>query len=126
MKRAKKEKFSQFKRVPKPIFREGQGWTREFHNRMHEVWENNIYIVLVEYLDLKLGKGGPVHIWIRLKNGRPLRSWYHWQLIKNAVCGEEREGVELFPKQSRLVDDRNFYHIWVLPEGETYSQFDLK
>lgn len=43
----------------------------------------------------------------------------HKQQIKNEVCGPEREGVELYPAESRLADSANEYHLWVLPEGIT-------
>jgi len=36
------------------------------------------------------------------------------QEIKNQICGCEAEGVELYPAESRLVDQANQYHIWVL------------
>lgn len=43
--------------------------------------------------------------------------WRDLQRIKNELCGEEREALELFPAESRLVDTNNQYHLFVLPEG---------
>ena len=34
------------------------------------------------------------------------------------MCGEDREAIEIFPSEKRLVDTANQYHLWVLPEGE--------
>lgn len=45
--------------------------------------------------------------------------WRHLQQMKNEVCGPEREGLELYPAESRLADTANEYHLWVLPEGMT-------
>lgn len=48
------------------------------------------------------------------------RSWRELQRIKNELCGREREAVELFPSDKRLMDTANQYHLWVLPEGQMY------
>lgn len=46
-----------------------------------------------------------------------IRDWRHLQRIKNELCGPEREGIEIFPRESRLVDTSNQYFLWVLPLG---------
>lgn len=46
-----------------------------------------------------------------------IRDWRHFQAIKNECCGAEREAVELFPAESRLIDESNQYHLWVAPAG---------
>lgn len=43
--------------------------------------------------------------------------WRHFQQIKNEVCGDECEAVQLYPAESRLADTANEYHLWVLPAG---------
>jgi hypothetical protein len=48
-----------------------------------------------------------------------VHDWRHLQAIKTEVCGAEREAVELYPAESRLMDEANQYHLWVAPEGET-------
>lgn len=55
---------------------------------------------------------------IRRRDSEPIHDWRHLQLIKNQLCGPEREGFELFPAESRLVDTSNQYHIFVLPAGQ--------
>jgi hypothetical protein len=58
--------------------------------------------------------GSPlVQLNIRRRDGRPIfRDWRHFQQIKNQLVGEQCEGVELYPAESRLVDASNKYHIW--------------
>lgn len=77
-----------------------------------QVWANDIYEVFV--LD---NEKGATHLSIKRYDRAAIRNWRHLQQIKNEVCGEEREGLEIFPSESRLADNANQLHIWVLPEG---------
>jgi hypothetical protein len=54
---------------------------------------------------------------IRRRDSSPVHDWRHLQQIKNDLCGPECEAVELYPRESRLVDTANQYHLWVLPKG---------
>ena len=54
-----------------------------------------------------------VHLSIKTLDKRPARDWRDFQRIKNELVGEECEGLELFPAESRLVDTANQYHLWV-------------
>ena len=47
----------------------------------------------------------------------PTHDWRDLQRIKNELIGPDREGIELYPAESRLVDTSNQFHIFVLPEG---------
>lgn len=38
--------------------------------------------------------------------------WRHLQQIKNQLCGDEWEAVELFPAESRLKDPSNARYLW--------------
>jgi len=51
-------------------------------------------------------------------DGRASNDWRHFQRIKNEVAGLEREAVEIYPAESRLIDRGNAFHLWVLPAGE--------
>ena len=53
----------------------------------------------------------------RLDKGHQM-DWRHMQLIKNELVGEENEGMEMFPAESRLVDGANQFHIWVFENPE--------
>lgn len=53
-----------------------------------------------------------VHLSIRRLDRSHIRDWRHNQQIKNELVGEECEAIELYPAESRLVDNANQYHIW--------------
>jgi len=57
------------------------------------------------------------HLSIKRLDKAAVHDWRDLQRIKNELCGPEREAVEIFPAESRLVDSANQYHLWVLPEG---------
>lgn len=89
-----------------------------------EAWANDTYEVLVRYMpvdvdgqEVDLGREGVVQLSIKRYDREPIRDWRHLQQIKNEVMGPEREAVEIFPRESRLVDTSNQYHLWVGPEG---------
>lgn len=76
----------------------------------NETWINDLYQVQVRRYE----EDGYAWINIRRIDGAPcIRDWRHFQQIKNEICGEECEGVELYPAESRLVDTSNKYHIFV-------------
>ena len=78
-------------------------------------WMNDLYVVTVGELE-----SGAMHLSIRRTDRAPCRDWRHFQQIKNQLCGPEREGVELYPAESRVVDTANQFHIWVLPPGDKW------
>lgn len=78
------------------------------------VWSNRIYEVLVYELD------GLTHLSIKRYDRAAVRDWRHFQQIKNEVCGPEREGCEIYPAESRIADNANQYHVYVLPEGTRF------
>ena len=45
------------------------------------------------------------------------KDWRDFQRIKNELCGEDCEALEIYPAEKRLVDTANQYHLWVLPAG---------
>jgi len=82
---------------------------REFKS---EYWKNDLYQVL------KNDMGGyMVQLNIRRIDGAPcIRDWRHFQAIKNQLVGEECEGIELYPAESRKQDTCNKYHIWCVTD----------
>lgn len=90
------------------IARQGQG---------DEVWTNDTYQCVITYLE-KDKPFGWMHLSIKRRNRGVIRDWRVLQRIKNECAGPEREAVEIFPAESRLVDTANQYHLWALPEGE--------
>jgi hypothetical protein len=65
--------------------------------------------------DSSLGKV----LWLSIvrRDREVIRDWRELQRIKNELCGPEREAVEMYPAESRLVDTNNQQHLFVLPEG---------
>lgn len=61
-------------------------------------------------------------LWLSIKRRDRvwIRDWRELQRIKNEIAGPEREGVELYPAESRMVDTSNQYHLWVLPKGQNF------
>jgi hypothetical protein len=47
--------------------------------------------------------------------------WRDFQRIKNELVGPEAEAVELYPRESRLIDTTNAYHLW----ARTDVSFDI-
>lgn len=77
-----------------------------------QVWINDRYTVIVYD-----HPNGIIQLSIRRNDREYPRDWRHFQRIKNDICGPEREACELYPRESRLVDGANQFHLWVLPEG---------
>jgi hypothetical protein len=74
-----------------------------------QVFGNDIYqVIAVEYAPSQ------VHLDIKRHDRKAIINWRHMQQIKNEVCGTQSEGVQLFPAESRLLDEANSYHIYVL------------
>ena len=78
------------------------------------VWANNLYQVNAEFMP-----GGRVHLIIRRLDKQAIHSWQHFQQIKNELLGPECEAVEVYPKESHLIDEKHHYHLWGFrsPEG---------
>lgn len=81
-----------------------------------QIWANDIYEVFLYDAGIDQPEQEGI-VWLSVKryDRAPVRNWRHFQQIKNEVCGEDREAVELFPSESRLADSSNQYHLWVFP-----------
>jgi hypothetical protein len=84
---------------------------------IHRVHRNGVYQVLERDV-IGLDGAACTHLSIKRVDGATVRDWRHLQRLKNILCGPEREAVEIFPAESRLVDTANQFHLWVLPEGQ--------
>ena len=83
------------------------------------LYANGLFHVTLKILKPSVGKSVALWLSIRRNDRKAIRDCRHFQRIKNELAGAEREGVELFPPESCLVDGANQYHLWILPEGET-------
>jgi hypothetical protein len=103
--------FEEFESLPGATMHDGS-------SKGFRLMQNNVYTVLIEELD---EPAGMTHLSIRRNDRHWTRDWRHMQRIKNELMGPEREAVELYPAESRLVDAANQYHLWVAPEGNNFS-----
>lgn len=101
----------------------------ELNNEAYNVeyWLNDLYQVAKRPLYDKEGNIGAYHLNIRRRDGKPIfRDWRHFQWIKNQLVGEECEGLELYPAESRLNDTSNKYHLWVFADPKFRIPFGMQ
>jgi hypothetical protein len=80
-----------------------------------KVYINDRYQVIV-----RADQEGWEWLSIKRKDRQVIHDWRELQEIKNQICGAEREALELYPAESRLVDSSNQFHLWVMPKGEMF------
>lgn len=85
-----------------------------------EVLRSEDYQVNVKFQEEGKGYDGWVWLSIKRTNKEAIHDWRELQKIKNEICGEDREGVELYPSEKRLVDTSNQFHIFVMPKGVVF------
>jgi hypothetical protein len=77
------------------------------------LYHNNRYHVFYTKLPNRDPEGPDViHLSIRNNDRSPIRDWRDLQRIKNELVGPEVEMVEIFPRESHLVDTSNQFHLW--------------
>lgn len=103
----------QFANIPEHL---KEVW-RHTGDEFHELWRSREYEVFVRYLEPNDGRGGPLHLSVKRLDREPVYDWRHKQSIKNEIAGPDREAVEIFPDERRLVDGANQTHLYVLPRG---------
>ena len=93
-----------------------------------ECWVNNFYEVWVyrkknadSLVHNPIYKGKCTYITIKRKDKKAVHDWRHFQQIKNELVGNEVEAIEIYPKESRLHDTVNQYHLFCLPLGTTFK-----
>ena len=57
-----------------------------------------------------------VHLDIKRRDKRHIHDWRDLQRIKNELVGPENEGVEIYPAESRVVDEAHQYNLWVFKD----------
>jgi hypothetical protein len=92
-----------------------------------EYWINDLYQVAKRELRNAAGEVSAYHLNIRRRDGKPIfRDWRHFQWIKNQLVGDECEGLELYPAESRLNDTSNKYHLWVFADPTYRIPFGMQ
>lgn len=89
----------------------------------YTIYKNSRYTVLkrefLVYPDAPL----MIHLSIRRNDRKPVTSWRDLQKIKNELVNPECEGVQIFPAESRLVDNANQTHIFVCSDPNSRLPF---
>jgi hypothetical protein len=90
-------------------------------------FENSHYLVFVRPMVPSDSDTPPAfHLSMRTIENDTRHDWREIQRVKNELLGEDWEGIELYPAESRVVDTANQYHLWcfpfVLPFGFAYGE----
>tara|TARA_R100000805_G_C3619675_1_gene122900 strand:- start:149 stop:790 length:642 start_codon:yes stop_codon:yes gene_type:complete len=81
------------------------------------VWENNRYLVHREPVPSDQHGFGDIEVvWLSIKarDDTARHDWREFQWIKNELCGEDWEAIELYPSEKRMIDSVNQFHLWCL------------
>lgn len=77
---------------------------------------NDIFQVNIQ--EIKDVDGRPwTYLSIKRRDKKPIHDWRAFQRIKNELVGEEYEAIEIYPRESELIDEANQYHLWVMEKG---------
>lgn len=89
-----------------------------------ETWRNAFYMIMVyrgrecdELVHQEEFKGKCIWLSIKRRDKKPVNHWQDMQTIKNHLAGPDREAIQIFPAESRVVNTSNQYHLMVMPEG---------
>ena len=100
----------------------GQLQPIDLTKRPHPIWMtraymNNRYVVMIDD-HAQTSKGTAIRAMIQRHDDTPIPNhWLEIQHIKNELFGEEAIGIEYFPKESELTDEKNIYWLWIFDEG---------
>jgi hypothetical protein len=77
---------------------------------------NEVYQVNIQ--EIKDTDGRPwMYLSIKRRDKKAIHDWRALQRIKNELVGEEYEAIEIYPRESELIDEANQYHLWVMEKG---------
>lgn len=88
-----------------------------------EVFMNDKYQVSVRKCKAVVGWPEMIHLSIKTLDKSTEHDWREFQEIKNQLVGEECEGVELYPAESRKVDAANQYHMFCIKDSAVRFPF---
>ncbi|WP_406625386.1 hypothetical protein [Acidovorax sp. SDU_ACID1] len=93
---------------------------REQVEQLHSqtVYVNERYQVNVQMIPAPFGPDAGDMVWLSIKRCdlEAIHDWRELQAIKNQIVGDEHEGFEVYPAESRLVDSTNQFHLWVFAD----------
>lgn len=87
------------------------------HN-VERAWRNSDIVVLEYRMRIWWGwrRIKIRHLAIKTRQDVALYKFYSLMDIKNQICGEECAAVQVYPKQSEIMDAANLSHLFVFPE----------
>lgn len=72
--------------------------------------------IVIQVSEVETEQFGTItHLWIHDRASSTDWPWYLLQAIKDSVCGQECQAIEVFPRHNELIDAANMRHLWVLP-----------
>jgi hypothetical protein len=77
-------------------------------------WANSHYLVFRREFHTD-GTIICIHLSLRTVENDTRHDWRDFQRVKNELCGEDWEAIELYPAESRVVDTANQFHLWCYP-----------
>ena len=60
-------------------------------------------------------KGKMTYLSIKRHDKQPCNDWQDFQTIKNTLCGDDTEAIQIYPAEYRLMNSANQYHLIVFP-----------
>ena len=99
--------------LPKPVLVGPYRWSDGEVGAEYDIGPYQVAIRRSSWLGALPPQGGN-HMMLQIcrEDGGSVFDWRHMQQIKNAICGDEWEAVELFPAESRLADPSNARYLW--------------
>ncbi len=84
---------------------------------MTRAYENNRYIVMIDDNAQLTNDVIAIKAMVQRLDDTPIfNHWREMQNIKNEIFGPEVTAIEYYPAESNLLDDKNIYWLWILPE----------
>lgn len=86
------------------------------HTETVRYYQSRFYFVGVQEI---VAADGMEMTWlsIRRNDRKAMQDWRHLQRIKNEMTDPDREAVQVYPAEDRLIDESNQMHLWVYPKG---------
>jgi len=84
---------------------------------MTRAFRNNRYTVMIND-NCPTSQGNAIRAMVQRHDDLPIPNhWREMQKIKNVIFGTEALAIEYYPPESKLVDLKNIYWLWVFPDG---------
>jgi hypothetical protein len=85
---------------------------KKFHKYIRAVFTDGVYVV--EQYNTSSDSPFLCRLAISRLDKSPIRRWQDIQDIKNEIAGEDAVAIEVYPRESKVTDTANIYHLWIL------------